>query len=198
MKKILILTVLTSFFSCSSERSTLKVPAHQSIELDYPNYEKYQVKLKNSGFSGLEIAVANKLSGQKIKGFGLGLSAKVLLQVEKENLLIITNNGSNTASIKISSIEIPSTGPSRDENQYISFTLRNTSSKSLPLIIPEVMNPNLSPFSNSGVRLKVGQEILFKEGFKTYVLLKVDDSIKEGEILDIPELLRMRKLELGL
>jgi len=81
---------------------------------------------------------------------------------------------------------------------YINFTLSNTSAKSIPLIIPTVMNPNLSPFSDSGVDLAVGQEIFFKQKGKRYLLLKVDDSINEGDKIDVSELLKSRQESLGL
>ena len=77
-----------------------------------------------------------------------------------------------------------------DENeQYVSFTLRNETLKSIPLIIPGVMNPNLSPQSNSGVRLKMGQEIIYRKGLSTRILLTVDETIKEGEVVLVGELL---------
>ena len=43
----------------------------------------------------------------------------------------------------------------------VPFTLRNNSLKSIPLKIPGVMNPNLSPMSNSGVDLAEGQKVYF-------------------------------------
>jgi hypothetical protein len=73
--------------------------------------------------------------------------------------------------------------------QYVSFTLRNETLKSIPLIIPGVMNPNLSPHSNSGVRLKMGQEIKYRKGLSTRILLTVDETIKEGEVVLVGELL---------
>ena len=79
----------------------------------------------------------------------------------------------------------------------ISFTLRNTSLKSVPLKIPNVMNPNLYPLSNSGVTLKIGQEIFFSHKRKRYLLLKVTGE-EEGKTLDVPKLIRERKKELGL
>jgi biopolymer transport protein ExbD len=60
------------------------------------------------------------------------------------------------------------------------------------------MNPNLSPFSESRVELALGQEILFRENKKKYVLLKVDDQIKNGDVIEVSALLKKRKKELGL
>jgi len=84
------------------------------------------------------------------------------------------------------------------DSTYVKFTLRNNSMKSIPLVIPRVMNPNLSPQSNSGVTLKLGQKIFFKKGRKKYVLLVVDETLKEGMVLDVAKLIKERKKELGL
>ncbi|MFA7274054.1 MAG: hypothetical protein WC044_09300 [Crocinitomicaceae bacterium] len=82
------------------------------------------------------------------------------------------------------------------QTKSIRFTLANSSAKSIPLIIPGVMNPNLSPFSRSGVELSVGQMIFFKTKGKKQLLLKVDESIENGAVLDVAELLKKRKKEL--
>jgi hypothetical protein len=47
------------------------------------------------------------------------------------------------------------------EAQNIPMTFHNGSFRSIPLIIPGVMNPNLNPKSNSGVGLDVGQKVYF-------------------------------------
>lgn len=72
----------------------------------------------------------------------------------------------------------------------INFTLHNSSLKSIPLIIPNVMNPNLSPMSNSGVSLKVGQKIYFRDGAKKVLILTVDESIKPGDKIDMAKLVK--------
>ncbi|MFY8214091.1 MAG: hypothetical protein ACOVKJ_06505 [Flavobacterium sp.] len=41
------------------------------------------------------------------------------------------------------------------------MTFHNGSFSSIPLVIPGVMNPNLSPLSNSGISLDVGQKFIF-------------------------------------
>ncbi len=78
------------------------------------------------------------------------------------------------------------------DKTYVEFTLRNESAKSIPLIIPGVMNPNLSPMSNSGVSLKVGQEILYKYKGKKRVLLVVSKDL-EGKTLKVNKLLKEAK-----
>ncbi len=80
-------------------------------------------------------------------------------------------------------------------NTYVDFTLRNNSLKSIPLIIPGVMRPNLSPRSNSGVGLVVGQKILFKYKGKKRVLLIVSEDL-EGSTLEVSKLLKQRKKEI--
>ena len=79
----------------------------------------------------------------------------------------------------------------------VPFTLRNNGSKSIPLKIPGVMNPNLSPFSNSGVDLKVGQKIYFTYKRKKYLLLEVTNDL-DGKTLIVNKVIKERKKELGL
>lgn len=74
----------------------------------------------------------------------------------------------------------------------VNFTLHNTTAKSIPLIIPTVMNPNLSPFSKSGVTTKVGQEIFFRYRGKKQLLLKVTKA-EAGKVIDVYQLLKKRK-----
>ena len=77
----------------------------------------------------------------------------------------------------------------------VPFTLRNNSLKSIPLIIPGVMNPNLSPMSNSGVDLKVGQEIFFKYKGKKTLLLTVTEELKNTKV-DVSKLIAQKEKEL--
>ena len=77
----------------------------------------------------------------------------------------------------------------------VSFTLRNNSLKSIPLKIPGVMNPNLSPMSNSGVGLKVGQKIFCQIEGKKVLLLTVTEDLKD-QTLKVDELIREKRKEL--
>jgi hypothetical protein len=84
--------------------------------------------------------------------------------------------------------------------QNIPMTFHNGSFKSIALIIPGVMNPNLNPFSNSGVGLEVGQKVYFfpnKKKNKKELLFVVDKTFKRDTILEIDQLIEKRKKELG-
>ena len=117
--------------------------------------------------------------------------------MSRDEVIQLTNSSAKDVAVKIkASPRTVSTATS--EQQVINFTLANTSGKSIPLIIPGVMNPNLSPFSKSGVNLEIGQEILFREKGKNHILLTVDNSIEDGQKIDVPKLMKERRSELGL
>ena len=83
--------------------------------------------------------------------------------------------------------------------QNIPMTFHNGSFRSIPLIIPGVMNPNLSPKSNSGISLDVGQKVYFLPNGKTSskaILFTVDSTFKIDTVLQIDEIIKRRKLEL--
>ena len=77
----------------------------------------------------------------------------------------------------------------------VPFTLRNNSLKSIPLVITNYMNPNLSPKSNSGVDIPVGEKVYFKYKGKKQVLLVVTEDLK-GKTLLVDELIKERIKEL--
>jgi len=76
------------------------------------------------------------------------------------------------------------------------FTLHNTTAKSIKLWIPNYMNPNLSPFSKSGVRLKAGKKIYFKYKGRKKLLLEVTQDL-DGKTLNVNQLIKRRKQELS-
>ena len=83
--------------------------------------------------------------------------------------------------------------------QNIHFTFHNGSLKSIPLVIPSVMNPNLNPLSNSGISLNIGQNVYFYPSGtskKRALLFTVDESFQQDQILEIDELIEKRKKEL--
>lgn len=83
--------------------------------------------------------------------------------------------------------------------QSIQFTFHNGSLKSIPLVIPTVMNPNLSPLSNSGISLNIGQNVYFYPkgtSKKRELLFTVDDTFQQNQVLEIDQLIEKRKKEL--
>lgn len=79
----------------------------------------------------------------------------------------------------------------------VPFTLHNKTLKSIPLVIPNVMNPNLSPISDSGVDLAVGQKIYFIHKHKRYLLIEVTP-VYANTVVDVAEVIEQRKKELNL
>ncbi len=118
--------------------------------------------------------------------------------VEQGSKIVFTNNSNRMGKLAVKMLNTDVKLKVGSSDERISFKLINPSDESIPLIIPNVMNPNLSPNSSSGVDLKIGQELLFRNGLKRYVLLTVDEKIKEGDEIDVYEILQERKKELGL
>ncbi|MEM7551379.1 MAG: hypothetical protein AAF363_16985 [Bacteroidota bacterium] len=197
MKAILFSVFLMLFTHAIQGQSIIEIPPKQTIQIDYPNYDVWQATLKNKSLKGIDVAVMLKQDGYQVRGFGLGTKGNVDVMVEQESILVLKNDTKSVIKIELSITE-KDRSVFRQEGNYISFTLENTSSKSIPLLIPNVMNPNLSPKSKSGVDLEIGQEILFRSKGKTHVLLVVDESIQSGDAIDVPLVLKKRKEELGL
>ena len=183
----------------SAQKSNLEIPAGASIELDYPSYDLYELQLKGKLGKGIAVKVVDKNSGAFIRGFGLGPLGKVEVIVEKNSKIIFENTGKKTAGLSVKLRVMDQQELVTDASlKRISFTLRNNSNKSIPLLIPNVMNPNLSANSSSGVDLEIGQELFFRNKGKKYLLFVVDESIQEGDLIDVSDLLEKRKVELGL
>ncbi len=84
--------------------------------------------------------------------------------------------------------------------QNIPMTFHNGSFSSIYLNIPGIMNPNLSPKSNSGVSLDVGQVVYFfpkGKNNKKEILFIVSPTWKEDTIIQIDEIIKKRKKDLG-
>lgn len=181
-----------------AQKSDLQIPPKSSLELDYVGYEMYELELKNKMSKGLEVKVVSKENGEFVRGFGLGPTGKVEVMVEDASKIVFMNTSNKMANLSISFKALDAAKVALGNAGNISFTLVNNSSKPIPLIIPNVMNPNLSPNSNSGVDLALGQELLFRHKGKRYVLFTVGPDIQEGQKIDVYKILQERKKELGL
>ena len=196
MKKIYLITFSFLSFLSFSQSSTFSIPSNSSIELDDNNYDLngldiFGLNIKNKSLYTIGVRVENKITGEFTSGFGLGPLGKERIVINKDDVVIFSNNTQKSIKLKTTYfIPLEKNKFISKETKSISFTLNNSSLKSIPLIIPNVMNPNLSPQSNSGVDLKIGQEIFFKNKGKKILLLRVSDKIKDGEIIDVNELIK--------
>ncbi len=201
MKKTAVVffsSILAAMGGLMAQKSNLAIPPNASLELDYADYEMYELQLRNNNSKGLEVKVVDKQTGEFVRGFGLGPVGKVEVMVEGTSKIVFTNTSGKTARLSVAFTEMDAKKVMAANEGSISFTLVNPSDESIPLIIPNVMNPNLSPNSKSGVDLKIGQDLIFRNRGKRYVLFTVDESIQEGQQIDVYQLLEARKKELGL
>jgi len=184
--------------ACTGPRAAVTVPAGSSVEVAYPGYERFDAQVRNRSRETIAVGVLEPQGQEPVRGFGLEGRQQATVWVEGRNRLRLYNPSSQPARVKVAVRELVLQSAAAEPDDYVEFTLQNTTAQPIPLLIPGVMNPNLSPFSQSGVSLKVGQEILFRQGGRKYVLLTVDGSIQPGEEVDVAQRLEARKKELGL
>ena len=198
MKSIFVfLTALFTIASASASiTETIEIAPMKTVKLDYDTYAGQSVKIMNRSNKQVDIAAIDAETGKQVKGFGLAQQASNVLMIDEGLVLTLRNNTASVLLVELKIVKTPK--PPRASNDvYITFTMRNSSARSIPLIIPGVMNPNLSPFSTSGVSLKIGQKVLFKHKGRKELLFVVDDRISNGEKVDIAALLKQRKAELN-
>ena len=188
--KTLLMTMLFATNIAMAQTENIQIAAGKSAELSYKEFAEYDVQLKNKTGKGIKVAVLNPETNEQIKGYGLGPTGKVVVDVPAGTILKLTNNNLVEANIDLKFVEKESDNRSEREKPTVSFTLYNSSLRFVPLIIPSVMNPNLSPLSSSGVGLKMGQKIYYKKGGKRKLLLIVDKNIKQGDKIDVPRLIK--------
>lgn len=195
MKKLAAYILLLITFNLNAKTKKVEIEPNQTLQLSYEEFSQFNVKIKNSSSVEIDVSVNEKVSGKKVKGFGLPSKNSAVVRVEDGRELRLINNSNEKVTIELSFIE-RKVKKNTPQGPYIKFTLRNGSGESIPLIIPNVMNPNLSPYSNSGVSLMVGQEILFKYKGKKRVLFVVTEDIKEGDKIEVSSILERRMKEI--
>lgn len=190
MKTLLLLLSFLSLISNTQPKETIQIAALKSVELTYAEFGDFDVNLINKSGKPLTVAVLDPKTKKTVKSFGLGPIAEALLTVEKDQILKVTNNSTKEISLDLDFVEKKPYNYNPELAPVVNFTLHNSSLRSIPLIIPNVMNPNLSPLSNSGVSLKWGQEIYYRKGNKKILILTIDKSIQNGDKVDVPSLIK--------
>ena len=177
------------FTGLSAQQAQIELTGRQSIELDFVDYSLYGLKLKNSSSAEIEVSIISRISNEQVRGFGLAPKSTVEeVLIESDSYARFTNLSANAASF--SAEAKPKQTSSIAKSDGVNFTLRNKTSKSIPLIIPTVMNPNLSPKSNSGVYLKYGQKVYLRKGVSRKLIFTVDETIREGAVIDVDSIIR--------
>lgn len=115
---------------------------------------------------------------------------KATLYVRPGHILKLKNTSKKDISLSLDFVERKPAEVLQPGEKMINFTMHNSSLKSIPLVIPGVMNPNLSPVSNGGVSLKVGQKVYLRKGMNKVLLMTVDENIKNGDKIDMAEMVK--------
>lgn len=190
MKNVIILVVLAIVSLQVLAKEKVSIKAQKAVELSYAEFANYDVEINNKSGKGIDVAVIDPQTKQQTQGFGLGPMGKVVVSVQEGQLLTLKNNSQKDISLMIDFVERKAKKAKPAISETVNLTLHNSSMKSIPLVIPNVMNPNLSPLSNSGVQLKMGQKIYYKKGGMKKLLLTVDENYKQGDKIDIAELIK--------
>lgn len=190
MKKILIGLLVMIFTGLSAQQAQIELLGRQSIEIDFVDYRFYALKLKNSSSAEIEVSIISRVSNEQVRGFGLAPKSTVEeVLIESDSYALFTNLSDNQALFSIEAS--PKVAAPVTESDGVSFTLRNNTLKSIPLVIPSVMNPNLSPKSNSRVHLRYGQKVYLRRGVSKKLILTVDETIREGALIDVDSIIRL-------
>lgn len=190
MKNLVILLVSLLAGLTLSAKEKVTIGALQKVELTYAEFSNYNVQLSNRSGKQVDVAVIDPTTNQQVKGFGLGPMGTVVVSVGEGQVLTLKNKSTKEISISLDFVERKTEVLATSNTATVAFTLHNSSIKSIPLVIPNVMNPNLSPISNSGVSLNIGQKIYYRKGGKKKLLLVVDDTIKQGDKIDVAEMIK--------
>lgn len=193
MKKLIIYFFLSISFAFGQKdtRSQLIIPPKQVIQIDYPFFKGFNVKIWNQSKFTVGVSTKDKLTDSIRKSFNLEKKNNTLLEVSKDMYLQFENQF--IVPLKIS--YIIRKGSSLEKKSFESLTpqrafyLENNTAQSLPLSIPGVVSPKLSPFSRSGVNLPNGQKIYLNFKGDKILILTVTDSIAHGTRIDVAYLI---------
>ena len=193
MKKLILYFFLSIYFAFGQKdiRSQLIIPPKQVVQIDYPLFKGFNVKIWNQSKFTVGVSTKDKLTDSIRKSFNLEKKNNTLLEVSKDMYLQFENQF--IVPLKIS--YIIRKGSFLEQKSFESLTpqrafyLENNTAQSLSLSIPGVVSPKLSPFSRSGVNLSKGQKIYLNFKGDKILILTVTDSIAHGTRIDVAYLI---------
>ena len=178
------------FFSTAlqAQEGEVQLEGKQQLSLFFHQDAAYAVRLRNKAMSTVNVRVTHRLSGSFVRGFGLAAKGKATVTVEAQEELLLENTAKRQATIQYAlkknklKNDVAATS--------IRFQLFNSTKTAIPLWIPGVMNPNLSPNSKSTVSLKIGQIVYYKSKGRKQVLFEVDERILPDAVIDVAALIQ--------
>jgi len=194
MKHILVLFILMINLGYGQkgkeQKSVLVIPAKQVVQVNYPNYKGFMVKMWNKSKYDLGVSAREQDTDSLKKGFGLTKGANASLSIPQHMYLQFENRF--LAPIKVEYIVYKGKPAKKTPGSLTAqrgFYLVNSTAQKIPLRIPGIMNPNLSPFSKSGVDLPLGQEIYLNVKGKDLLIFTVTDTIPKGAKIEVADLI---------
>ena len=192
MFKLIVTFFTISFaFSQKGTRSQLIIPPKQIVQIDYPLYKGFNVKIWNHSKFLVGISSRDKETDSVHKSFELKNGNSILFEVNQGDYLQFENQF--LASLKVAyNIQKGSFGKKKSIQPLTpqrAFYLVNNTGQTLPLHIPGIMNPKLNPYSRSGVDLPNGQKIYLDLKDNQILIFTVTDSIPNGARIDLATLI---------
>ena len=171
-------------------KNILIIPPKNQVSIHLEESLPAEIFIKNKGMGKLTVSINYAKNQRQISGFGLGgrSTGKILV---KKNCVLQFNNENNFEKVVHFKLEDISKIKEQIAVREINLELINKSSKSISLIIPGVMSPNLLPNSTSNLKLKIGQEIIFKKNLNKSIIYTVSEKNEDGDKIYINELIEM-------
>tara|TARA_B110001450_G_C17574241_1_gene462111 strand:- start:294 stop:890 length:597 start_codon:yes stop_codon:yes gene_type:complete len=171
-------------------KSTIIIPPKQVVRIDYPYMKGFSVKIWNESKFELGVSARGHQTDSISKGFGLNKDSFATIQVAEKHYLQLENRFIAPLEIEYTLFKLGSGKKKKTVlDRTVGFYLVNTTAQTLPILIPGIMNPKLTPFSQSGVELPWGQKILLKTPGEDLLLLTVSDTIRKGARIDVADLI---------
>ena len=171
-------------------KNILIIPPKNQVSIHLEESLPAEIFIKNKGMGKLAVSINYAKNQRQISGFGLDgrTTGKILV---KKNCVLQLKNENNFEKVVHFKLEDISKIKEQIAVREINLELINKSSKSISLIIPGVMSPNLLPNSTSNVKLKIGQEIIFKKNLNKSIIYTVSEKNEDGDKIYINELIEM-------
>ena len=193
MKKTLILFLITTAiaFAQKEERSSLLIPPKQTEHIDYPLYQGFNVKIWNTSKFELGIASRDKRTDSVQQRRSLDKGESITFEINPGMYLEFENRFLTPLKVEFT-LRKGTTGNKKTVEPLTpqrAFYLENNTAQTIPLVIPGIMNPKLTPFSRSGVNLVNGQKVYLDLNGERILILTVTDSIPHGARIDLATLI---------